>query len=127
MKGINTKIDEREHKKNELISDTLQGEDKWEEDKDYSFVKRIYNYKYDLREVMLYWKKNIDKLSQERVNKKNIEKRLNKNSLTEEDINVKQVNKKEVRVKYDYKNPDSNIKTLIPLCNDILIIGKADS
>jgi len=109
------------------LNNSLAQSEKWEEDKDYNFVKRVFNYKYDLREVFMFWFNNMTELSNNKINKKNIEKKFNKNSINEEEINVKQVNKKEVRVKYDYKNPDNNIKTLIPLCNDILIIGKADS
>ncbi len=102
-------------------------EEKFEEDKDYNFVKRVYDYKYDLRDVLTYWHKNKSDLLNEKINKQNIEINLNKDALAEEIVNIKLVNKKEVRVKYNYKNPDNKIKELIPLCNDILIIGKADS
>lgn len=124
MVKVRDRIGNREINKNGKSIVTL---DKLDEDKDYDFVKRIYNYKYDLKDILLFWKNKIQELSEAKVNKKNTEKVLNKNNISEEDVNVKQVNKKEVRVKYDYKNPDGNIKTLIPLCNDILIIGKADS
>jgi hypothetical protein len=101
--------------------------EKFEENKDYNFIKRIYDYKYDLMEVLVFWFNKKVELSTNKNVKQKIEKELNKDALLEEEANTKQVNKKEVRVKYDYKNPDENIKDLIPLCNDILIIGKADS
>ena len=88
-------------------------------------IQRIYKYNHNLKDLLDYWLNRRDDL-EKRKNAENKKSDTADQDNKQKDNQLKKINKKEAGVKYDYKNPDANIKKIIPFCNNIFTISKND-
>jgi len=92
--------------------------------KDPDIVQRLYKFNYDIRDILKFWRINFKTLKEKKGEIKNLIMNKEEDGDNRDHKIFQKVNKKEIGVKYDFKQPESQVKKLIPLCNDIFTIAK---
>ncbi len=90
-------------------------------------IQRLYKYNHDIRNILIFWKKNMNSLRIKKETIINLMIKKNEDDNLNKDLHIiKKVNKREIGCKYDFNKPEDKITLLVPLCNDIFTIAKND-